>query len=417
MHHGEPSGRLLGAAEHEAVDHDDIGVGIVESVHVLPVGRRDVIGVTAQIEGSDPVIVPEFEREDPVYHVARTDKEHVELLRVLEKVVKFDSRKLKFRDIRGLCQHNRYEDKDCGTADQSFCDFPHILLLELKINEIRRTVARTPDAEEQDEHDRTGDEDPPEEVVLLDDLLPDRDPAALCDVSCEQNENRDDHQPEIRPVKAQRIEGSVKEDPGILRRDHRADDRVGGPEALRPEIHPGEVHQDECNQRPVEPEPERIRIEAKEPYKTLPNRHEGLPDDLIEPVDAAPDHKMDARPVPETARQKDDHAVCIFPEFSLPAAAERYIEIIPEPGGERDVPAPPELRHRLRGVRRVEVLHQPDAEDLCRADRDRRVAREVAVDLERKEHRRDDKIPALILGVVVVDRIHHDRDAVREHEL
>ena len=62
--------------------------------------------------------------------------------------------------------------------------------------------------------------------------------------------------------------------------------------------------------------------------------------------------------------------------------AQRNVDVVAQPGGEADVPAPPELADVGGEVGKPEVQHQLEAEPARRAARDVGVAGEVAVDLE-----------------------------------
>ena len=65
-----------------------------------------------------------------------------------------------------------------------------------------------------------------------------------------------------------------------------------------------------------------------------------------------------------------------------PAAPQGEVHVIPEPGGQGDVPPPPELGDRPGDVGVVEVLQEVEAEHLAQADGHVGVAGEVIVDLE-----------------------------------
>ena len=68
-------------------------------------------------------------------------------------------------------------------------------------------------------------------------------------------------------------------------------------------------------------------------------------------------------------------------------AAERDVDVVAEPGRQRDVPAPPEVGRAAREIRMVEVLGQLEPEPARRAARDVGVGGEVRVDLDREgEH-------------------------------
>ena len=77
----------------------------------------------------------------------------------------------------------------------------------------------------------------------------------------------------------------------------------------------------------------------------------------------------------------------VAPPLALPVAAERDVEVVAQPGRERDVPAPPELRRARGAVRTVEVPGQLDAEDAREAERHVGVRAEVEVDLEAEADR------------------------------
>ncbi len=74
-------------------------------------------------------------------------------------------------------------------------------------------------------------------------------------------------------------------------------------------------------------------------------------------------------------------------EAALAVAAERDVEVVAQPARQRHVPAPPEVLERHRGIRRVEVLRELEAEQQRDADRDVRVAAEVGEDLNRVARR------------------------------
>ena len=89
------------------------------------------------------------------------------------------------------------------------------------------------------------------------------------------------------------------------------------------------------------------------------------------------------RAVPEAGRKPDDEEVEDHALAAAAAAAERDIQILAEPRAERDVPAPPELRHAQRQIRAAEVLRDVEAQHPADADGHERVAPEVKIELER----------------------------------
>ena len=128
--------------------------------------------------------------------------------------------------------------------------------------------------------------------------------------------------------------------------------------------------------------PQGVPAQSQEGHRLIPEGLYGLPDDLIEAIDPAPDHKGRFRSVPQSADQKDDQLIAIFPGRSLSAASQGDIQIVLEPGGQGDMPSAPELAHRPGQIGSGEILHQPDPQNLCRAHGDDRVPVKIAVDLK-----------------------------------
>ena len=182
-------------------------------------------------------------------------------------------------------------------------------------------------------------------------------------------------------------------------------------DARRAEEDPSEVN--ECERKA--PAQKRRELARMARFAVVPR--EQVFDQLTHAVDAPPQHERPVRAVPQAGDQERDQQVQPPPALPLAVAAERNVEIIAEPRGQRDVPAAPEIADARREVRRVEVLHQVEAEDLRRADRDHRVAAEVAVDLQRKRQRRQQQRHAAEGRVVVPDGVHEDRSPVGDDHL
>lgn len=102
----------------------------------------------------------------------------------------------------------------------------------------------------------------------------------------------------------------------------------------------------------------------------------------------SPDNEGPIRSVPETAKEENDKGVPDNLRLGTTAATERNVHIIPEPCRQGNVPSAPELRDIPTEIRDVEIPHQIDSEELGRSYRDVRVSGEVPVNLERKEHGR-----------------------------
>ncbi len=91
---------------------------------------------------------------------------------------------------------------------------------------------------------------------------------------------------------------------------------------------------------------------------------------LQKTVNRAPENIGQAAAVPESAHQKGDKEIQTVTPFRHPAAAEGNIDIVPEPGGKRNMPAAPKFLNGERQVRAFKVCRQFYAEKLCTADGD-----------------------------------------------
>ena len=64
---------------------------------------------------------------------------------------------------------------------------------------------------------------------------------------------------------------------------------------------------------------------------------------LHQPVQAAPEDERPHGAVPQPGDEHGRHEVDIRPDRSLAVAAQRYVDVVADPAGQRDVPAAPEL--------------------------------------------------------------------------
>ena len=134
-------------------------------------------------------------------------------------------------------------------------------------------------------------------------------------------------------------------------------------------------------------------------------------------VDAAPDDEGPVGAVPKSAHEEDDEDVADGLPFAHARTTQRNVEVIAEPGGQRDVPTPPELCDIAGEVGRLEVGHELDAKEFGGADGDVAVAGEVTVDLEGKIDGAEHEGGPGVLGVVCEDVVGVDGAGVRHHHL
>src|SRR5215475_12674158 len=85
--------------------------------------------------------------------------------------------------------------------------------------------------------------------------------------------------------------------------------------------------------------------------------------------------------VPKSAKEHGAHERKVGTARTVPVAAERYVQVVAQPGRERDVPAAPEVREPHCRIRETEIVRHRKAETQRRADRGSGVAGEIAEDL------------------------------------
>ena len=96
----------------------------------------------------------------------------------------------------------------------------------------------------------------------------------------------------------------------------------------------------------------------------------------------APQHEGPRRPVPQPGEQPHSRQVEDVPNGGAAASSQGDIDVIPEPGGQGDVPPPPELGDRLGDIGVVEVFQEMKAKHPPQADGHVGIGGEVEVNLE-----------------------------------
>ena len=125
-------------------------------------------------------------------------------------------------------------------------------------------------------------------------------------------------------------------------------------------------------------------------------------------LEKPPGYEGPSGPVPEAAEEEGDcHKQQFFPQ-ALPVAPQGDVDVFPEPAGEGDVPAPPELRQGGGKIGGLEVYHQIDPHGLGTAPGDVGIAAEVAVNLDGKGGGGQEERAAGVGGGVFIHRIHQE---------
>ena len=86
--------------------------------------------------------------------------------------------------------------------------------------------------------------------------------------------------------------------------------------------------------------------------------------------------------VPESGQTPDDEDVADLLPCACAAAAKRDVNIIPEPGAERYMPAPPKFGGALRNERIIEVFREMEAKHHPKANCHVRIPGKVKVNLQ-----------------------------------
>ncbi len=162
--------------------------------------------------------------------------------------------------------------------------------------------------------------------------------------------------------------------PGGGAGEHGRQHRPRRGEILRPEDHEQQRHQ----QQGVAPAQEPPEAALPEPLRAQRPLQAGK-----EAVAQPPDHKGPVGAVPDAGAEEDQQAVCRRAQPPLPVPAQGDVEILPEPGGQRHMPAPPEVPQGEGGVGVAEVFRDGEAEHLPQADGHVAVGAEIVVDLQR----------------------------------
>src|SRR5664280_1923521 len=103
--------------------------------------------------------------------------------------------------------------------------------------------------------------------------------------------------------------------------------------------------------------------------------------DLSDSVEQAPSDKRPRRPMPEAPEQHGDEDVDRDLPLTTSVAAQRNVEVVPQPVGPRHVPSAPEILEGNGRIGAVEVLGKAESEQQGDPDGDVGVSTEVGVDL------------------------------------
>jgi len=93
-----------------------------------------------------------------------------------------------------------------------------------------------------------------------------------------------------------------------------------------------------------------------------------------------PEDEVPVRAMPKSGERPNDQDIQVL---VLPVSAKRDVDIVAKECAEGHMPSAPEIGHRARNVRIVEVLLKLKSEDFSKTDRHIRVSGKIEIDLER----------------------------------
>ena len=137
--------------------------------------------------------------------------------------------------------------------------------------------------------------------------------------------------------------------------------------------HPADAHQQKCPDMPQH---------ARQAVPLQQAEQERLLRDEQDQIKQAPQDKIPRSPVPQSRQQPYNGKVEVLTCPSAAVAAERDVHVLPEPGGQRDVPAPPEIRDAGRHIGVAEVLRELKAEHTPQSDCHIRISGEIKVNMQ-----------------------------------
>ena len=184
---------------------------------------------------------------------------------------------------------------------------------------------------------------------------------------------------------------------------HRADIRKSRSHVHRAEKHPAD-HHDHQHQRMGD------QRHTRHDFRQAGQLFDHQKDEIIQ----APQHKGPVRAVPKTGQQPDDQQIQHHTRTAPAITAQGDIDIITEPLRQRHMPAPPEIRHRIRYVGIIKVLQEMEAKHPPQTDRHIGIAAEIKVYLQRigqrTDPRRTDRDRLISAGIEYL--IRHDGEII-----
>ena len=132
------------------------------------------------------------------------------------------------------------------------------------------------------------------------------------------------------------------------------------PQTIRPENQEGKGNQQIAGQLPQQTQPTAVFRNAYPLQQPLPETQAHGSRHQIQPMQQSPSHIRGAGAMPYAAEREHHQGIEILAGQPFPVASQRDVYIVPEPGAEGDMPAPPELLNGGGKEGAAEILRQID---------------------------------------------------------
>ena len=143
-------------------------------------------------------------------------------------------------------------------------------------------------------------------------------------------------------------------------------------QTVSPEEHPADQNNKDCVKMLEEAWDS---LQASAESDTLKNEKNG--------IIQAPYQEVETCAMPQPCCSKDNQEIDVGAHRAFSVAAQRNIQVIPEPGAQGNMPSPPEFANRFGNIRKLEVFQKVKSEQFAQTDRHVRVTAEIIVNLQR----------------------------------
>lgn len=132
---------------------------------------------------------------------------------------------------------------------------------------------------------------------------------------------------------------------------------------------------------------------------------------------AAPHDERPVGTMPDAAHQEGHEDIPIVSSFAATVAAQRNVNVLREPSGQRNVPTLPKVSDANGKIRSSEVVGQIETKCPSDANGHQGITCKVAINLQSVEHTGHKTGGTIVVDVVGINRIYKQSQAVCNHQL